>query len=137
MTNALSEGDVIVYPYRWVSERDEDRSPDGSKDRPCCLVLLISDAAGRPTIILAPISSKPPHAGQVALEIPETERRRAGLGKYPQAWVYVDEVNADLLNESWYLQPQTPLGSFGRSYLAKIAAGVRANVGKGRAVTRR
>ena len=137
MSHAFAEGDIIVYPYRWVAERDEGRSPEGSKDRPCCLVLLIQDAAGRPTIFLAPISSKPPRADQIALEIPETERRRAGLEKYSEAWIYLDELNADLLNESWYLEPQKPMGSFARSFLAKVAAGIRANVGKGRAVSRR
>jgi hypothetical protein len=133
----FSEGDVIVYPYRWRSERDEGRFVDGAKERPCCLVLLVTDSAGRETVILAPVSSKPPRADQTAIEIPEIERRRAGLEGYPQAWVFVDEVNADRVADSWYLEPQAPLGAFGRSFLAKVAAGIRAHAGKGKIVVRR
>ena len=134
---ALAEGDVIRYPYRWTAERDQGRSIEGIKDRPCCLILLIQDAAGRPTIFLAPISSKPPRADQEALSIPDTERRRAGLDRHPDAWIHVDEVNADLLNESWYLTPQEPMGSFSRSFLAKIATAIRANVRSARGLVRR
>lgn len=137
MADAFVEGDVIRYPYRWAAERDEDRSIEGSKERPCCLVLLVRDAAGRPTIFLAPIRSKPPRPGQKALNIPDTERRRAGLDRHADAWIYVDEVNADLLNESWYLTPREPMGSFSRSYLSKIAVAIRANVVSARGVVRR
>lgn len=137
MADAFVEGDIIRYAYRWVAERDEDRSVEGSKDHPCCLVLLVRDAAGRPTIFLAPISSKPPRADQKALNIPDTERRRAGLERHVDAWIYIDEVNADLLHESWYLTPQAPMGSFSRSYLSKIAAAIRANITSAKGVVRR
>lgn len=137
MPKALAEGDIIQYPYRWAGDAAEGRAPEGGKDRPSCLVLLIKDAAGRSVIFLAPISSKPPRGDQIALSIPETERRRAGLEKYPEAWVFVDEVNTDMLGESWYMKPQNPMGTFGRAFLAKVAAAIRTNLRARRAVNRR
>ncbi len=115
----------------------QGRSVDGAKDRPCCLVLVATNDSGQEIIFLAPISSKPPRAGQIALMVPETERRRAGLDRYAEAWVYVDEVNKDRPAESWYLEPQKPLGAFGRSFFSKVAAAVSRNAKVGRIVARR
>ena len=135
--NAFVAGDIIVYPYRWAAEMARGRSVDGAKDRPCCLVLATTNAHGQTVVFLAPISSKPPRPDQSALVIPDTERRRAGLERYPQAWVYVDEVNQDRPGDSWYLEPQDPLGSFGRPFFSKVAAAVSRNARAGRIVARR
>lgn len=137
MAETFAAGDVILYPYRWLREKEQDRSPDGAKDRPCCVVLAIVDARGQDVMFLAAISSKPPVADQVALEVPETERRRAGLGRYPRAWVYVDELNQDRPAVSWYLEPQQPLGAFSRPFLIKIAQAVRSRMRAGRVIRRR
>ncbi len=79
MSRLFKPGEIIVYPYRWLGEAQAGRSPDGAKDRPCCVVVSVAGARGEPLILLAPISSKPPRPGQAALEIPDIERRRAGL----------------------------------------------------------
>lgn len=87
MSDRFAPGDIVVYPYRWLDEARTGRSPDGAKDRPCCVVVTVIDARGEPTILPAPISSKPPRTGQAALPVPDIERRRAGLTRHKDAWV--------------------------------------------------
>jgi hypothetical protein len=138
MADGFQDGDILLYPYRWRREADRNRSIDGAKDRPVCMVIRSTDAQGRPVVLLAPISSKPPQPGQSALEIPEIERRRAGLERYPRAWITVDEANADFdLGLSVYLEPQTPLGRFSRPFLRVVAEQMRQNIRIGRLVSRR
>ncbi len=72
MSEAPAAGDVIVYPYRWLEEARAERSPDGAKHRPCCVVVSVTDSRGETTILLTPISSKAPRAGQAALPVPES-----------------------------------------------------------------
>ena len=130
----FSAGAVIVYPYRWASEAAEGRSVDGAKERPCCLVTRLLDQS----LLLLAISSKPPAEDQEAIEIPPIERRRAGLGKYPQAWIYIGESNRDAdIGVSWYLEPQKPMGSFSPAFLTTIKQAFRASVAKGGSVVSR
>jgi hypothetical protein len=130
----FAAGDIIAYPYRWAAEAAEDRSIDGAKERPCCLVIRLLDG----TLIFLAISSKPPGADQEALEVPQIERRRAGLGKYPQAWIYIGESNRDAdLGLSWYLEPQKPMGSFSPAFLATVRRAFRESVARGGIVVSR
>ncbi|MBB6224909.1 hypothetical protein GGE66_005930 [Rhizobium leguminosarum] len=73
--------------------------------------------------MLLAISTQPPQAGRVALEIPDIERRRAGLGDLKQSWIVIDEYNYDIVEQSWYIEPhQEALGRFSKSFVMKIAA---------------
>lgn len=122
----LKLGDVILYPYRWAREADEARSEDGAKDRPCAFVAALIARDGTTVAFLCAISSKPPSPDQVALEVPPLERKRAGLSRYPQAWVYVSEINRDVLERSWYIPPDAqPIGSFSARFRSRLAAAVR------------
>jgi hypothetical protein len=120
--SGLSRGDIIDYPYRWADEAASDRAPEGAKDRPCCVVLANARTDGQTELFLAAISSKPPLSFQVALEVPEIERRRAGLGKYDRAWVYVDEMNRDVLEQSWYVAADVvPIGAFSTKFVRLVS----------------
>jgi hypothetical protein len=75
---------------------------------------------------LLAISSQPPRPGQRALAIPEIERRRAGLSRYPNAWIVTSEYNYDILERSFYYDPSKPvLGAFSASFMAKVATELR------------
>lgn len=123
------QGSVIVYPYLWASQRDTGES-EGRKDRPVCLLLAIHD----PThdvhhLVLLAISSQPPAPDQIALEIPDTERRRGGLTRYPRAWIVISEYNYDIAERSFYYNPSAaPLGAFSTPYLREVATAFRANL---------
>jgi hypothetical protein len=78
-------GSVIHYPYLWAAQRDRGET-EGRKSRPTCVVLRIHDRErDLHTLLLLAISSQPPGKDQIALQVPDTERRRAGLSRYPDA----------------------------------------------------
>jgi hypothetical protein len=80
-------------------------------------------------MVLLAITSRPPNEHHRALEIPDTERRRAGLTRYPRAWVIVSEYNYDIAERSYYYEPGTaPLGTFGMPFLRKVATALRASL---------
>ena len=121
MSDELRPGSIITYPYlwRWQSERGET---EGRKERPVCVVIVVVGADGLTHLALLAISSRPPTASEVALEVPEIERRRAGLSDFRKAWVTVGEYNYDVAERSFFLEPGLPvLGQFGRAFMRKIA----------------
>jgi len=123
------QGSVITYPYLWAAQCDAGES-EGRKDRPVCLVLRLHDAEqGIHHLVLLAITSRPPSSDQRALEIPDTERRRAGLMRYPRAWVVVSEYNYDIAERSYYCDPNAaPLGSFSLPFLREVASALRATL---------
>jgi hypothetical protein len=44
---------------------------------------------------------------QRALELPWIEHRRIGLSEWKQAWVYVSEYDYDIVERSFYLEPNS------------------------------
>jgi hypothetical protein len=123
------QGSIVVYPYLWASQRDGGES-EGRKDRPVCLLLAIHDPAQDVHhLVLLAISSQPPTSDQIALEIPDTERRRGGLTRYPRAWLVISEYNYDIAERSFYYNPSiVPLGRLSAPYLREIANAFRANL---------
>lgn len=77
MSHDLRPGLVIRYPYLWRRQRERGES-DGRKERPVCLVIAVRGREDLTHLALLAISSQPPGGEQAALEIPDTERRRAG-----------------------------------------------------------
>ena len=122
MPEGFRRGDIIVYPYLW--RRQAEDNPDrehGEKNRPVCMILTVTDKEGLTHLLLLPVSSKPPSAGQTALEIPGLELRRARLTAYERGWITVSECNYDILERSYYLDTrQTPLGRFSDAFLEEI-----------------
>ena len=121
-TSGLRPGDVILYPYRWAREAAGQRAPEGSKTRPCGVVVAAVTAAGRTHLLLAAISSKPPRSDQEALVLPEIERRRAGLDTTREAWIYVSEANEDVEGASIYLTNEPTTGAISKAFLERVKA---------------
>jgi hypothetical protein len=87
------------------------------------VVAVRSASDGNTHLVLLAITTQPPQMGRVTLEIPDIERRRAGLGDLQQSWIVVDEYNYDIVEHSWYIEPhQEVLGRFSKSFMMKIAA---------------
>ncbi len=116
------QGDVILYPYLflWQHKRGETA---GRKDRPVCVALRRKHPlTGETHLILLAVTSREPETNTAAIEVPAIERRRAGLGKYPRAWVIVGEFNYDIVETSHcYDTGVEPLGRFSPSFVAVIA----------------
>lgn len=111
-----------MYPYRWVREAADRRSPEGSKERPCGVVVAAVAASGPTHVLLVATSSKPPRPDQEALALPEIERRRAGIDPNRDAWIYVSEANEDVEGASIYLTGEPAIGAISRAFLERVKA---------------
>ncbi len=70
--------------------------------------------------MLFPITSKEPARGRFAAEIPDTEKRRAGLDGALRLWIVLDEYNQDVIGRSFYLEPEPPLGYFSKAFFLPL-----------------
>lgn len=119
-----SAGQVFDYHYLWKWQADRGET-EGRKKRPSCVVIVVTNAAGQHVMFIAPITSKAPDQGRVALEIPETEARRANLDTHISLWVILDELNADILEASYTLEDRSARGSFSPAFTDAILRGVQ------------
>jgi hypothetical protein len=84
-------GLVIAYAYLWHSEHERGQE-EGSKDRPCAILLTAQAAPGETVVTVLPITHTPPTAEELAVEIPHAVKRRLGLDD-ARSWVVVTEIN--------------------------------------------
>ena len=132
MPDPPQQASVIEYPYLWLRQ-DQAGETEGRKSRPVCLALSVrSGATQEHHLLLLAITSQAPRAGQTALPVPETERRRAGLTRYPEAWIVTSEYNYDIAERSFYYDPSGPiLGAFSQTFMAQIARALRERIRHG------
>ena len=117
-------GQVFDYHYLWKWQADRGET-EGRKKRPSCVVIVVTNEVGHHVMFIAPITSKSPDQGRTALEIPETEARRAQLESNLSLWVILDEVNADVLESSYTIEDRSPRGSFSPAFTDAILRGVQ------------
>jgi hypothetical protein len=84
-------GLVIRYAYLWKSEHDQGRE-EGSKDRPCAIVMTATDDDGEVQVLVLPITHSPPRRDTDAVEIPTVTKKRLGLDS-ERSWIVITEVN--------------------------------------------
>ncbi len=84
-------GLVISYAYLWRTEYEHGQE-EGTKDRPCAIVLTTSDEEGDTVITVVPITYAPPGNPEAAIELPLPTKRRLGLDAV-RSWIVVSEVN--------------------------------------------
>jgi hypothetical protein len=130
MSHEFRPGEVIPYPYLWAWQHQRGET-EGRKQRPVCVVIAIRSATdGHTHLALLAITTQPPQ-GRIALEIPEIERKRAGLSDLKQCWIMADEYNYDIVERSWYIEPdQDILGRFSKSFMVNrqtVCRGARTN----------
>lgn len=95
------------------------------------MLLPVQKTGSKETVLyLLAVSTVPPTDRDGAIEVPEIERRRAGLSEWKaRCWVYVNEYNRDVAERSFYLDPAVdPIGAFGASFVTKIAVAFKAAV---------
>lgn len=99
------------------------RETEGRKQRPVCVVIAIRDPGdGNSHVALRAIKTQPPPTGRIALEIPDIERKRAGLSDLKQCRIMADEYNYDIVERSWFIEPdQDILDRFSKPFMVKIA----------------
>ena len=122
-----SSGAVFAYPYLWKA--DAERGLTDSKDRTTCMAVR-RDVAGTDGniishLLLLGITDRV-WIGQLALEVPDTEKRRAGLNPQRPAFVVVSEYNYDVLPHSWHYAPRSETyGKFSSKFTEDIATAIR------------
>lgn len=85
-------GQVVRYDFLW---KDQERAgqQDGSKDRPCAIVLATKPKAdGSRQVLLAPITHSPVGSGESGIEMPAKVSRHLGLDD-DRSWIKTHEVN--------------------------------------------
>lgn len=71
-------------------------------------------------LVLFPITSQPTQPGRFAVEIPEIEKRRAGLDTALRLWIVFDDYNTDIIGRSFHLEPVPPLGQFSKAFFIPL-----------------
>jgi hypothetical protein len=85
-------GLVVSYSYLWHHEHRAGRD-EGTKSRPCVIVLAMESQANGTTMGRAAlVTHSPPRSADAALEIPMAVKRHLGLDD-ARSWVMLDEVN--------------------------------------------
>jgi hypothetical protein len=114
----LRTGCVIRFPYLWVREAERGET-EGRKPRPVAVGVRIARRKDD-VLVLFPITSQPPSRDRFAAEIPEMEKRRAGLDAALRLWIILDEYNQDTIGQSFYLEPEPPLGRFSKAFFLPL-----------------
>jgi hypothetical protein len=117
---ALVTGAVFIYPYLWHRQAEAGET-EGRKERPVAVTFRIGTIDGLEHIIVIPITSKAPLADQLAVELPQIEKRRAGLDQNMRLWLVLDEANIDVVGKSYYLRDQQPIGHLSKSFFIPVA----------------
>lgn len=126
---------IIRFPYLWVRESLRGET-EGRKSRPVAVGVRMAKPQGNDVLLLFPITSKAPEKGRFAVEIPEMEKRRAGLDGDMRLWLVLDEYNLDTIGRSYYLEPEPPLGRFSKAFFLPLMKEFIARRSQARGVAR-
>lgn len=121
MTDTPRAGDVLRYPYLWARQSTKGET-EGRKLRPCAVILALQADNGQTELRLCAVTTQPPQKGTHAVEVPEIEKRRAGLDGGLPIWVIVDEHNVDVFEQSFYIEPQRQIGAFSSAFTKDLQA---------------
>ena len=131
----LRSGAVIRYPYLWSWQAGKGETA-GRKTRPTVVGVRVR-AGGMDRIVLFPITSQQPEPTKFAAEIPAREKRIAGLDVKKRLWIVLDEYNADVVGESYYIEPVRPLGYFSAAFFLPLVKEFIKRRAQARVVSRR
>ena len=84
-------GLIIRYSYLWREEYATGHD-EGTKDRPCAVILTLQTVADEFQVFVLPITHTPPTNPDDGLEIPKATKQRLGLDNQ-QSWIVLTEAN--------------------------------------------
>jgi hypothetical protein len=84
-------GLVIRYSFLW-REAAARGAEEGSKDRPCAVVLVSEDRDGGTVVLVVPVTHSSPADPELAVEIPAETKRRLGLDGQ-RSWIVLTDAN--------------------------------------------
>ena len=77
--------------YLWLREHRQGRE-DGTKGRPCAIVLAVQDRDAATRVLVVPVTHSPPENPEAALELPSAIMRHLDLDN-ERSWVVLSESN--------------------------------------------
>ena len=96
----------LVFRYEYIWKRQElAGQATGEKERPVCVVLTVSGAAGDRRVPIVPITTQQPGPDSPAMEIPQAVKRHLGLDAGRPSWIILGEANLD----SWPSPDMRPI----------------------------
>ena len=84
-------GLVIRYSYLWKRKFDAG-GEEGTKDRPCAIVMAVVDEDGDKEVLVLPITHSAPTELADAIKIPAATQSRLGLDG-ERSWIVITEAN--------------------------------------------
>lgn len=88
-------GDVINYAFLWNHEATRGQT-EGLKDRPCVVVVSVTQEATGLNVIVCPLTSQTPVQGTTVVEIPTNVKNRLGLTDREKSFAITSEINTFL-----------------------------------------
>jgi hypothetical protein len=85
-------GMVVRYSFLWSSE-DTGGKEEGTKDRPCAIIVATGQVETGIRTYLLPITHTPPQVPADAVEIPKSVKAHLGLDA-DRSWIVLNEINA-------------------------------------------
>jgi hypothetical protein len=82
---------VIRYAFLWSDEARRGQE-EGTKDRPCAVLLTTKTETGDTIAMVLPVTHTPPKDLSTAVELPLATKRRLGLDD-ERSWIIVTEAN--------------------------------------------
>lgn len=109
-------GLVIHYDYLWRNEY-EMGADEGSKKRPCAVVVAIADAAGVTTVVVAPVTHSAPRIAANGIEIPPRVKKHLGLDEQ-RSWIIASDLNTFIWpGYDLHPIPDAPPGTYAYGFL--------------------
>jgi hypothetical protein len=116
-------GLVISFNYLWRREREAGHE-FGRYPRPCSIVVALQrESDGALTVLVVPMTTRPPGPEDDAILIPASVKRHLGLDADIPSWIIVDEVN-EFLWPGFDLEPRAD----GRVAYGFIPPGLHAKI---------
>jgi hypothetical protein len=132
-TDRFKTGCVFKYPFKWRYASGRDAEP---KDRPVCMVLRVPHPSDIERIAIVPISDRAMAEDGLSVELPRVELVAAGLNSARRAFVHLNQVNFDRIDNSFSFNPNARiLGRFSKSFIAQITRQLVANIKNKRVTT--
>jgi hypothetical protein len=84
-------GLVIRYSYLWLREHRQGQD-EGSKDRPCAIILALTGNNDDKQVLVVPITHSPPETPEHVMELPLAVKQHLGLDG-ERSWIVYSESN--------------------------------------------
>jgi hypothetical protein len=84
-------GLVLRYSFLWSHEAARG-AEEGSKDRPCAVLLTVANRDGQDVVTVLPVTHTPPENLDLAVEIPAKTKSRLRLDG-ERSWIILNEAN--------------------------------------------